>query len=189
MADGPGTLLDQAMPAWDVAEHHQRRVAADLDAVWAALLATPMSDLSVTRALMRVRTFGRGTPGSPARTVVEALPPGEITRRAPRELLLGLVAPVRLRNSAADLPVLRTTTVVELQRPLPDGWVRIATDFRLVAAGAGTTTLSTDTRVLATGPRAKRAFRAYWLAVGWGSGLVRRELLRAVARRAEATSG
>jgi hypothetical protein len=177
------------MPAWDVAEHHQRRVAADLDAVWAALLATPMSDLPVTRALMRVRTFGRGTPGSPARTVVEALPPGEITRRAPRELLLGLVAPVRLRYSAADLPVLRTATVVELQRPLPDGWVRIATDFHLVAAGAGTTTLSTDTRVLATGPRAKRAFRAYWLAVGWGSGLVRRELLRAVARRAEATSG
>jgi hypothetical protein len=159
MADGPGTLLDQAMPAWDVAEHHQRRVAADLDAVWAALLATPMSDLPVTRALMRVRT-------------VAALPPGEITRHPPRELLLGLVAPVRLHYSAADLPVLRTATVVELQ-----------------AAGVGTTTLSTDTRVLATGPRAKRAFRAYWLAVGWGSGLVRRELLRAVARRAEASSG
>ena len=189
MADGPGTLLDQAMPAWDVAEHHQRRVAADLDAVWVALLATPMSDLPVTRALMRVRTFGRGTPGSPARTVVEALPPGEIARLAPRELLLGLVAPVRLRYSAADMPAMRAATVAELQRPLPDGWVRIATDFRLVAAGPGTTTLSTDTRVLASGPRARRAFRAYWVAVGWGSGLVRRELLRAVARRAEASGG
>ena len=144
MADGPGTLLDQAMPAWDVAEHHQRRVAADLDAVWAALLATPMSDLPVTRALMRVRTFGRGSPGPRARAVVEAL---------------------------------------------PDGWVRIATDFRLVDAGAGTTTLSTDTRVQATGQRARRVFRAYWIAVGWGSGLVRRELLRAVARRAEAGRG
>ena len=189
MADGPGTLLDQAMPAWDVAEHHQRRVAADLDAVWDALLATPMSDLPVTRALMRVRTFGRGTPGSPARTVVEALPPGEITRDAPRELLLGLVAPVRLCYSSSDLPALRAATVTELQRPLPDGWVRIATDFRLVAAGAGSTTLSTDTRVLASGPRARRAFRTYWVAVGWGSGLVRRELLRAVARRAEAGGG
>ena len=189
MADGPGTLLDQAMPVWDVAEHHQRRVAADLDAVWAALLGTPMSDLPVTRALMRVRTFGRKPQEPPKRTVVEALPPGEITRAAPRELLLGLVAPVRLRYSAADLPALRAATVAELQRPLPDGWVRIATDFRLVAAGAGTTTLSTDTRVLATGPRAKRAFRAYWLAVGWGSGLVRRELLWAVARRAETTCG
>ncbi len=189
MADGPGTLLDQAMPAWDVAEHHQRRVAADLDAVWAALLATPMSDLPVTRALMRARTFGRGTPEPSERSVVEALPPGEISRQAPRQLLLGLVAPVRLRYSSADLPVLRAATVAELQRPLPDGWVRIATDFRLVGGVAGTTTLSTDTRVQATGPRARRAFRAYWLAVGWGSGLVRRELLRAVARRAEASSG
>ena len=189
MAEGLGTLLDQAMPAWDVVEHHQRQVAADPDAVWAALLATPMSDLPVTRALMRVRTFGRGTPGSPERTVVEAFPPGEITRQAPQQLLLGLVAPVRLRYSAADLPALRVATVAELQRTLPDGWVRIATDFRLVAAGAGTTTLSTDTRALASGPRARRAFRAYWLAVGWGSGLVRRELLRAVARRAEAGGG
>jgi hypothetical protein len=189
MADGPGTLLDQAMPAWDVAEHHQRQVAADLDTVWAALLGTPMGDLPVTRALMRVRTFGRGTQGPPERTVVEALPPGEISRQAPRQLLLGLVAPVRLRYSSTDLPVLRAATVAELQRPLPDGWVRIATDFRLVAAGAGITTLSTDTRVLASGPRAKRAFRAYWLAVGWGSGLVRRELLRAVARWAEASRG
>jgi hypothetical protein len=189
MADGDGTLLDQAMPAWDVAEHHQRRVAADLDAVWVALLATPMSDLRVTRALMRVRTFGRKSQRSPRRTVVEALPPGEITRDAPRELLLGLVAPVRLRYSSADLPTLRAATVAELQRPLPDGWIRVATDFRLVAAGAGTTSLSTDTRVLASGPRARRAFRAYWFAVGWGSGLVRRELLRAVARRAEAGGG
>ena len=189
MADGLGTLLDQAMPAWDVAEHHQRRVAADCDAVWAALLAAPMSDLPVTRALMWVRTFGRGTPGSPERTVVDSLPPGEITRQAPRQLVLGLVAPVRLRYSSADLPALRAATVAELQRTLPDGWVRIAMDFRLVAAGAGTTILSTDTRVLASGPRARRAFRAYWLAVGWGSGLVRRELLRAVARRAEGGRG
>jgi hypothetical protein len=189
MADGSGTLLDQAMPAWDVAEHHQRRVAADFDAVWAALLGTPMSDLPLTRALMRVRTFGRGTQGPPERTVVDSLPPGEITRQAPRELLLGLVAPVRLRFSATEVPALRAATVADLQRPLPDGWVRIATDFRLVAGGAGTTILSTDTRVLATGPQARRAFRAYWLAVGWGSGLVRRELLRAVARRAEAGRG
>jgi hypothetical protein len=166
MADGPGTLLDQAMPAWDVAEHHQRRVAADLDAVWAALLGTPMSDLPVTQALLRVRTFGRRSQGPPGRTVVDSLPPGEITRQAPRELLLGLVAPVRLRFPATDLPALRAATVAELQRPLPDGWVRIATDFRLVGA-----------------------FRMYWLAVGWGSGLVRRELLRAVARRAEASGG
>jgi hypothetical protein len=189
MADGPGTLLDQAMPAWDVAEHHQRQVAADLDAVWAALLGTPMSDLPVTRALMRVRTFGRLTHRPPGRTVVDSLPPGEIARQAPRELLLGLVAPVRLRYSSADLPALRAATVSELQRPLPDGWVRIATDFRLVATAAETCMLSTDTRVLASGPRAKRAFRAYWLAVGRGSALVRRELLLAVAQRAEATSG
>jgi hypothetical protein len=56
---------------------------------------------------------------------------------------------------------------------------------RLLAA----TLLETETRVLATGPRAKRAFAAYWLVVRPGSGLIRRELLRAVARRAESAGG
>ena len=189
MADGPGTLLDQAMPAWDVVERHRRVVHADVDTVWTALLSTPMRDLRVTRGLMWVRTFGRTSYGAPGRTVVDSLPPGEITRRAPTELLLGLVAPTRLRFTSADLPDLRTATVAELQRPLPDGWVRIAMDFRLAQDAGATTTLNTETRVLATGPRARRRFRAYWAGVGWGSGLVRRELLRAVARRAEATGG
>jgi hypothetical protein len=40
--------------------------------------------------------------------------------------------------------------------------------------------------VLATGPRARRSFGAYWLLIRAGSGLIRREILRAVAHRAEA---
>ena len=51
------------------------------------------------------------------------------------------------------------------------------------------TALHTETRVLATGRRARRAFGAYWLVIRGGSGLIRREMLRAVARRAEAAGG
>lgn len=187
MADRPGTLLDHALPDWDVVERHRRVVHAEAAAVWAALLSTPMRDLRVTRGLMRVRTLGRGPSGSRDRTVVDALPPGELARREPTELLLGLVAPTTLRIPT-DVHALRPATVEELNRPLPDGWVRVAMDFRLTEVADGTA-LSTETRVFATGPRARRLFRLYWLPVGPGSGLVRRELLRAVARRAEGTGG
>jgi hypothetical protein len=124
MAVGAGTLLDQALPVWEVAERHQRAVRAPAEEVWAALLSTQVRDL-------------------------------------------------------------RPSTIAELRRPLPDGWVRIGMDFRLAEHGPSTL-LRTETRVLATGPRSRRWFGANWTAIRPGGGLIRRELLRAVARRAEA---
>ena len=47
------------------------------------------------------------------------------------------------------------------------------------------TLLSTETRVLATDPRTRRAFAAYWLFIRAGSGAIRREVLSIVAHRAE----
>jgi hypothetical protein len=46
-------------------------------------------------------------------------------------------------------------------------------------------TLSTETRVWAADPPARRRFRLYWLAIRPFSGLIRRLWLRAIKRRAE----
>jgi hypothetical protein len=64
------------------------------------------------------------------------------------------------------------------------GFVLIATSFELEAAGEGTR-LSTETRVQPTDAAAARAFRPYWWAIRAGSGLIRRDMLHAVRRRAE----
>jgi hypothetical protein len=48
------------------------------------------------------------------------------------------------------------------------------------------THLSTETRVLATDRRTQRAFALYWFVIRSGSAAIRREVLRTVARRAEA---
>jgi hypothetical protein len=45
--------------------------------------------------------------------------------------------------------------------------------------------LSTETRILATDPRTRRSFAAYWFLIRAGSGAIRREVLRVVAGRAE----
>lgn len=177
-------LLDRVLPRWDFAEQHSRLVRAPAPLVWRALGEVRMSDLPVTRVLMRVRTLGRRSLGTAHRRVLDALPPAEVARDEGRQLLLGLVAPTSLRTDVRSLDALRPASVDELARPLPDGWVRIGMDFRLVAAD-GATRLSTETRVQASGPAARRRFRFYWLAIRGGSGLIRRELLHAVARRAE----
>ena len=43
--------------------------------------------------------------------------------------------------------------------------------------------LVTETRVESTDARARRLFALYWLVIRLGSGLIRRDLLRAVRRR------
>jgi len=157
-------------------------------AVWQALHEASMRDLPVTRGLMRVRMFGRRSTGRDDRLVLDALPPGELACREPSELLLGLVAPLSLRVDVNSVTALRPVDSEDFHRALPDGWVRIGMDFRLSAAGRATR-LETETRVRATGPRARRVFGAYWFVIRLGSGLIRHELLRAVARRAEAIGG
>jgi hypothetical protein len=59
--------------------------------------------------------------------------------------------------------------------------VHIAFDLVAHVDGNGTL-LSTETRVHAPAPRARRAFRLYWLVVGPFSALIRRRWLRAAAR-------
>jgi len=183
MTPKAGRLLDRALPRWDFAERHARLVRAPAPLVWRALGEVRVSDLPLTRLLMRVRMLGRSV-NSADRRMLDALPPGEVARDEGRELLLAMVAPTSLHTDIGSLDDLRARSVHELTRPMPDGWVRIATDFRLDATD-GSTLLSTETRVLATGPTANRRFRLYWLVVRGGSGLIRRELLHAVARRAE----
>ena len=57
--------------------------------------------------------------------------------------------------------------------------------LQLTPLAGGGTLLAAETRVLATDPAARRAFARYWRLIRAGGGLIRLELLRAVARRAE----
>jgi hypothetical protein len=52
-------------------------------------------------------------------------------------------------------------------------------EFRLQAIPEGTL-LRAETRMLATDPRTRRAFAAYWFFIRASSGAIRREVLRTV---------
>ena len=66
------------------------------------------------------------------------------------------------------------------------GWIKAGMEFRLEPVSAGTL-LSTETRVVATDPKTRRAFAAYWFVIRPGSSAIRREVLKVVARRAESS--
>jgi hypothetical protein len=94
----------------------------------------------------------------------------------PRELVVGtvVVAPSGPRH-------VRT---LEFFKSPPSGFAIGTMNFLVTSDGAGGTWLSTETRVVATSPSARRVFAAYWRAIYPGSALIRRMWLRAIERRA-----
>jgi hypothetical protein len=185
-------VLDDVLPVYRHRERHATQIAAAPEAVWSALHSISSGDLRLTRVLTAIRALPQRLPGG--RPPEGGLPadPGFIEafmERGYRELRVDppwtLVAgaagqPWRLRGGA-------TAGVVDLdgfRAFARRGFVLIATSFELEGLRDGTR-LSTETRVQPTDAAAARAFRPYWWAIRAGSGLIRRDVLHAVRRRAE----
>lgn len=173
-------LIDTLLPRWDVHDVHGIDVAAPPDRTWAALEQVTVRELPLTRLLMGVRGLRRRT-SEPDRTFMDAASFLVPLAEAPRERVAGMVGrPWRLRP--AHVPISGAADFTGFDRP---GWVRVATDFRVVASAAGSR-LETETRIQGTDAAARRSFLRYWRIVGIGSALIRRDVLRAARRRAEA---
>jgi hypothetical protein len=185
-------VLDQVLPAYRHRERHSTQIAAAPEVVWEALQAVSAGDLRLTRVLTSIRALparltsgGKRGGGLPAdRTFIEAfIERGyrELLSDPPRALVAGSAGqPWRLRGGAT-LDVVDLGGFRAFARP---GFVLIATSFELEAVGEGTL-LSTETRVQPTDAAAGGSFRPYWWAIRAGSGLIRRDVLHAVRRRAE----
>jgi hypothetical protein len=92
----------------------------------------------------------------------------------------GLLQPWKLFGGEAP-PKLDASGLRAFTEP---GWVKVGMDFVLEPDGAGTR-LHTETRVAATDTPTRVLFAGYWLLIRVGSGLIRRDILRTVAQRAE----
>ena len=185
-------VLDDVLPVYRHRERHATQIAAAPEVVWSALHAVSAGDLRLTRLLMSIRALPARLPGArrppgglPAdRGFIEAFMEDgfrELRVDPPWTLVAGNAGqPWRLRGE-------ESADVVDLdgfRAFARAGFVLTATSFELEALGDGTR-LSTETRVQPTDAAAARAFRPYWWAIRAGSGLIRRDMLHAVRRRAE----
>ncbi len=181
--------LDEVMPVYRHRERHERTIQAPPAEVWRALLAVTSGELQLSRLLMGVRSIperlvgGSKRPEGPLPVIQSFLGGGFRELRAdPGHLLVAgaAIQPWRLvRGKVADVRDLAGFHA--FNQP---GFVLAVISFELEPVGDGTR-LATETRVQPTDQAAGRAFRPYWLAIRAGSGLIRRDMLRAVARRAE----
>ncbi len=176
-------LLERLMPAHDFGERHERTIAADPGSVRAAIRAVTPDDVPMARVLMSLRGISRRT-GPGDRPFIEGMTRigfAELDDGSEEEMVFGGIGQPWHLSGGETVAVEDAASFASFER---HGFVRMAMDFRIRPAPQGTR-LQTRTWVKATDPGSRRRFRAYWLAVKPGSGIIRRSLLSAIARRAE----
>jgi hypothetical protein len=185
-ATAPPTL-DDLLGEGHFSERHERRIEAPPAAVWAALHEVRLVDLALSRTLMDLRTLPMRLRGRPRPRMVTArlLEDGPVPVLAtdPGRMVLagGAMQPWRITRHT-EPPPLDLEALRAFSEP---GWVKVGMDFVLAPEGGAATRVRTETRIVATDPRTRLVFGIYWVAIRAGSGLIRRDMLRAVARRAE----
>lgn len=178
--------LDHFVPVWQFSEFHTARVAASPDRVFDAIRRVRADDILLFRTLTWIRRGGQALPQSilnagARESLIDVATRTGFIRLAedpPRELVIGTVVTAPPRS--------RGTLTPELFRSrLPPGFALAAMNFIVTPAGQDESIVSTETRVFANSPAARRRFAAYWRVIYPGSALIRRSWLRAIEHRAE----
>ena len=184
--------LDEIMPVYQFDEVHTLRVHAPPERVLAAARAVTAREIRLFRFLTWLRSPRR--PGE--RT------PENILAPSPDKPLLDVSAGsgfIWLAQEPDEL--VQGTIVVRPSRPMridspqeflaldAPGYAKATINFHVADEGGGWTRLTTETRVYATDPWARRRFAAYWRVIYPGSSLIRYMWLRAIRKRAEAPAG
>jgi hypothetical protein len=131
--------------------------------------------------VLPARFLGRKVQPLAARTFLDVTPIPVLFSDQPHVVIsAGLSQAWRLLGGPTP-PVLDAPALRAWAQP---GWIKVAMQFRLDSVPVGTI-LTTETRIDALDPKTKRAFSVYWFVIRGSSGAIRREVLRAVARRAE----
>ena len=168
-------LIDRLMPRCDFHERHSTLVRATPERTFNAILTADLSADPISRMLMLLRGMGvrRRTVGSFAEGFEVA------AQDPPSEIVIGLEGPFWKPTCKV-----RGVDAEGFATPVPPDTARGAMNFFLERE-ADATRVTTETRVLCSDD-ARRKFRLYWMLIRPFSGIIRRMMLRAIRKEAEA---
>ncbi len=166
-------LLSDTLPEFHFRERHERQIDASADQVFTAIREVTLDEMPLGRLLMRLRGI-RSETSRPLFAEMQRVGFQLAAEDSNRELVFAAIGqPWKLLGG-------RRPPGADFRTFADPGYAKMAFNFRLDGA-----TLSTETRVLLTDSRSRRAFLRYWLIIRPFSGLIRRVWLRAIARRAD----
>ncbi len=178
------TLLDAVMPEYQFGERHSARVHARPEQVMQAVRQSTFGDMRSLPTLLRIRAAAfrihdTGYSLLDKRVVDAFSESGYALGGGEREIVMCGGANLRAKRP------LEVHTLQECAAFQEQGAVKMAFDFNVKDAGGGWSTISTETRVLATDDLTRRGMGRYWRLIVPGSGLLRRQWLDGIKQRAE----
>lgn len=173
-------MLDRYLPTYDFSERHSTVVAAPREIVRRAADEWRPAQSLLWRVLFRLRGLGRldGT----LRQWAEA---AGFLCLADTEVEIVYAQAGRFWSPNERAALVSPRTPEELLALDDPRYTVAAMSVRLEALAPDRTRLTTETRIRALGPQARRRFRLYWLLIRPFSGLLRRSMLAGIKKRAE----
>jgi len=171
-------LIERFAAAYDVRETHAVTVEADADLSYRSVLGVDLVRSRVIQILFRIR----GLPTKGPLTVRDMTHLGFVVldEDPGTEIVLGLVG--RFWLARGGLRWVQASDFVGFSEP---GYIKAAMNFRVESASPGRSTVTTETRVIATDPDSLRSFQRYWVIVAPFSALIRRRMLSLIRKQAE----
>ena len=184
------TLLDDLIPRYDARSRHAIRIAASPARVYEVARRMDLGSPMVVRILMGIRAAPawlaarlRGGSASAAEQVTRRrVGAGAFTllAEAPgEEFVLGIMG--RFWSPTGGVVA---ASADRFRHPPPLGLAQGIWNFRVIPHESGTE-LSTETRVRCGDEASRRRFLRYWRVIRFGSGLIRRSMLRRIRAAAE----
>jgi hypothetical protein len=183
--------LDSFLPAYDFHELHEVRVRAPASRIFRAIKVLKAADVPLMGMLLAIRSLPAWIMGGSAmelageRGVLEQFIGAGfllLAEERDHEIVVGRIGQFWKPVGEESPRIANPPEFVAFARP---GFAKAAVNFRIEERGDGTARVSTETRIAATDPVARRKFGAYWTVIYPGSALIRREWLRAIKRHAE----
>jgi len=169
-------LIDSFLPEYDFGETHDIKIRATAKMVFRALDEVDLCESAVVRWLFRLR-------GLPTREMtlreMKWLRFEVLGESENRELLLGLAG--KFWTVRGDLRKINSQNFREFNEK---GFAKAAWNFSLNEA-ADETRLTTETRIKCLDAESRKKFGFYWTFIQPFSALIRKEILKAIKRRAE----
>ncbi|MEW6265816.1 MAG: hypothetical protein AB1641_22310 [Thermodesulfobacteriota bacterium] len=174
-------LIDEFLPDYEVNERHQIVVRAPLETAYAAARNLDMRESPIVRWLFR----WRGLPKY-SLTFEGMLKLGFIllADEQGREIVFGLIGRFWTRSAG-----IQNLTAAEFVRFAQPGFAKAVGNIAFDPLEDGRVRVTTETRVHGLDQASRRRFRLYWFVIAPFSGLIRKEWLRLIKKRAELSTG
>ncbi|HVO09175.1 MAG TPA: hypothetical protein VMX54_00360 [Vicinamibacteria bacterium] len=179
------TRLDAILPEYHFWEKHTVRIHARPQQVLQAVRQSTFADMKSLNTLLKIRAAAlriheSGQLPQDKRILDAFSAPGVLLGGGEQEIVMGWIADLRAKGLA------QVRTLEEFAAYRQQGAIKMAFNFAVEEAGDGWCTLVTETRVMALDESNRRGMARYWRFIVPGSGLLRRQWLDGIKRRAEA---